>query len=76
MSTSKGSCGVSSGTFSCGSGVSATTFTAVSSGGSLLVAYSGSTAFTSDGTPSGTTVYNVYTGSSHSVDFNLAIVST
>lgn len=76
MFSSKGNCGVSSGKLTCGSGVTSSTFTAVTSGGSLLLSYSGSTAFTSDGTPSGTTVYPVYTGSSHSQGYSLAIVST
>lgn len=76
MTTSKGSCGVSSGALTCGSGVTASTFSAVTSGGSLLLAYSGSTAWTSDGTPSGSTVYPVYTGSARSLDYTLVIGST
>ncbi|KAK7695044.1 hypothetical protein QCA50_002232 [Cerrena zonata] len=75
MSTSKGNCGVSGGQLTCASGVSASTFSAVSSGGNLLLAFSGSTAFTSDATPSGTTQQTVFTGSSHAVDFTLSIVS-
>jgi ribonuclease T2 len=75
MTSSKGACGVSGGALACGSGVSAGTFTAVSSGGSLLVAYGGSTAFTSDATPSGTTVATVYAGSARSVDYSLVIAA-
>jgi hypothetical protein len=76
MSSSKGACGISSGGFSCGSGVSASTFTAVGdAAGDLLVAYQGSTAFSSSGTPSGSTVEAVHTGSSQSVDFTLVISS-
>ncbi|KIP11112.1 hypothetical protein PHLGIDRAFT_64365 [Phlebiopsis gigantea 11061_1 CR5-6] len=75
MSTSKGNCGVSSGSLTCGSGVTASTFSAVSSSGSLLLAYSGSTSWTSDASPSGTTQETVYTGTSHSVDYTIAIVS-
>ncbi|KAH8099754.1 ribonuclease T2 [Cristinia sonorae] len=76
MSTSKGSCGVSSGQLICGSGVSASTFSAQTSGSNLLLAFGGSTAFTSDGTPSGSTQETVFTGSGHSVDFTISIVST
>ncbi|KAF5312893.1 hypothetical protein D9619_002612 [Psilocybe cf. subviscida] len=76
MTSSKGNCGVSGGTFACGSGVASTTFTAVSSGGNLLLASGGSTAFSSDGIPSGSTVFPVFTGSSHSSDFTLSIVSS
>ncbi|EPQ60442.1 RNase Gf29 [Gloeophyllum trabeum ATCC 11539] len=77
MSTSKGKCAVSGGTLTCGSSVSfASTFSAVSSGGNLLLAYGGSTAWTADATPSGTTQETVYTGSSHSEDITLSIVST
>ncbi|KAF7337842.1 RNase Gf29 [Mycena venus] len=41
MTSSKGNCGVSSGTFACGSGVSLTSFSAVTSGSSLLLASGG-----------------------------------
>ncbi|KAF9055930.1 ribonuclease T2 [Panaeolus papilionaceus] len=76
MTSSKGNCGVSGGTFACGSGVSLTTFSAVQSGGQLLLASGGSTAFTSDGVPSGTTAFTVFTGSSHANDYALSIVSS
>ncbi|KAI0718938.1 ribonuclease T2 [Cerioporus squamosus] len=76
MSTSKGSCGVSGGQLTCGSGVSATKFSAVTSGSSLLLAVSGSTAFSSDATPSGTAQETVFTGSSHSKTYTLSIVSS
>ncbi|KAK7465444.1 hypothetical protein VKT23_005422 [Stygiomarasmius scandens] len=76
MTSSKGKCGVSGGTFACGSGVASTTFSAVSSGGSLLLASGGSTAFSSDGVPSGSTVFNVFTGSSHSQEYTLSIVGS
>lgn len=76
MSTSKGNCGVSSGQLTCGSGVTASTFSAVSSGGKLLLVFSGSTAFTSDGTPSGTDQETVFTGSSHAADYTLSIVAS
>lgn len=76
MSTSKGKCAVSSGTLTCGSGVSsASTFSAVSSGGTLLLAFEGSTAFTSDSTPSGTDQETVFTGSAHSKDYTIEIVA-
>ncbi|THH26971.1 hypothetical protein EUX98_g7221 [Antrodiella citrinella] len=75
MSTSKGNCGVSGGTLSCGSGVSASTFSAQTSGGNLLLASGGSTAFTSDSAPSGSTQETVFTGSGHSTDFTISIVS-
>ncbi|KAJ3567341.1 hypothetical protein NP233_g6430 [Leucocoprinus birnbaumii] len=74
MKSSKGNCGVSGGQFTCGSGVSLTSFSAVSSGGSLLLASGGSTSFSSDGLPSGTTVYSVYTGSSHSQSYTLQLL--
>nr|GAT55724.1 ribonuclease T2 [Mycena chlorophos] len=76
MTSSKGDCGVSGGVFACGSGVSSTTFTAVSSGGDLLLASGGSTAFSSDATPSGETVETVYTGSGHAEGYTLTITST
>ncbi|KAJ3477064.1 hypothetical protein NLI96_g10720 [Meripilus lineatus] len=77
MSTSKGKCAVQSGQLTCGSGVStASSFSAVTSGSKLLLAFSGSTAFTSDSTPSGTVQQTVFTGSSHSVDYTISIVST
>ncbi|KAH9897871.1 ribonuclease T2 [Cubamyces lactineus] len=76
MSTSKGNCGVSSGKLTCGSGVSSSKFSAVASGSNLLLAYSGSTEFSSDDTPSGTDQETVYIGSSHSKKFTLNIVSS
>lgn len=76
MSTSKGSCGVSGGQLTCGSGVSSSTFSAVSSGGDLLLAFDGSTSWTSDSTPSGDTQESVFTGTGHASDYTLAIVST
>nr|BAD90810.1 RNase Gf29 [Grifola frondosa]BAD90811.1 RNase Gf29 [Grifola frondosa] len=76
MTTSKGNCGVSSGTLKCGSGVSLSTFSAVSSGSDLLLGFQGSTAFSSDSTPSGTDQEPVFTGSSHSKTYTLAIVAS
>ncbi|PPR01915.1 hypothetical protein CVT24_001254 [Panaeolus cyanescens] len=76
MTSSKGNCGVSGGTLTCGSGVSLTTFSAVQSGGQLLLASGGSTSFSSDGLPSGTTVFTVFTGSSHSNVYTLSILSS
>ncbi|KAJ4474301.1 ribonuclease Le37 [Lentinula aciculospora] len=76
MTSSKGSCGVSGGELTCGSGVSATSFTAVSSGGNLLLASGGSTAFSSTAVPNGETVETVFTGSSKAQAYTLAIVST
>ncbi|KAH8203658.1 hypothetical protein TruAng_002188 [Truncatella angustata] len=72
LTSSKGNCGLSSGLFTCGSGVTATVFTA---SGSNLAA-SGSTAFSSDSTPSGSVQGKVYTGSTHSVTLTLAWEST
>lgn len=46
----------------------------VSSSGHLLLASGGSTAWTSDTTPSGTDAMKVYTGSSRDADFTLSIV--
>ncbi|KAF8899056.1 ribonuclease T2-like protein [Infundibulicybe gibba] len=76
MTSSKGNCGVSSGTFACGSGVALTSFSAVTSGGNLLLASGGSTTFSSDGNPSGATVFTVFTGSSHSQSYTLSIVGS
>ncbi|KAJ7481046.1 RNase Gf29 [Mycena galericulata] len=76
MKSSKGNCGVSSGELVCGSSVSSTTFSAVSSGGQLLLASGGSTAWSSDSLPSGSTVSSVFSGSSHADDYTLSIVST
>ncbi|KAI0695632.1 ribonuclease T2 [Cytidiella melzeri] len=76
MSTSKGPCAMSGGSLTCGSGVSASTFSAVQSGSSLLLASGGSTAFTSDKVPSGTTVETVFSGSGHDEDYTISIVST
>ncbi|KAJ6556442.1 RNase Gf29 [Mycena capillaripes] len=69
-------CGVSNGELTCGSGVSLGTFTAVQSGSQLLLASGGSTAFSSDGVPSGETVFSVFPGSSHANAYTLAIVAT
>ncbi|KAF5348095.1 hypothetical protein D9757_013743 [Collybiopsis confluens] len=60
MTSSKGSCGVSGGTLACGSGVTATTFSAATSGGNLF----------------GETVETVFTGTGQSQLYTLAIVST
>ncbi|KAJ7137929.1 ribonuclease [Mycena epipterygia] len=76
MTSSKGNCGVSGGTFACGSGVSLTSFSAVTSGSTLLLASGGSTDWSSDGVPSGETVFDVFTGSGHADDYTLSIVST
>ncbi|EKM84050.1 hypothetical protein AGABI1DRAFT_32412 [Agaricus bisporus var. burnettii JB137-S8] len=76
MKSSKGDCGLSGGMFKCGSGVSSTTFSAKSSDGSLLLASGGSTSFSSDGIPSGTTVFDVYMGSSHGQQYTLEIIGS
>ena len=55
--------------------MSATTFAAVTSGGSLLLATGGSTAWSSDGTPSGTVQEAVFAGSGHGTTFTISIVS-
>ncbi|TGJ87193.1 hypothetical protein E0Z10_g1606 [Xylaria hypoxylon] len=66
LSSSKGSCGVVSGAFTCASGVSATVFTAV--GGKL--AYGGATTFYASVVPTGSTQATVYTASNtYSVTF-------
>ncbi|KAH8599738.1 ribonuclease T2-like protein [Bisporella sp. PMI_857] len=59
LKSSKGNCAISSGTFSCASGLTATVFTA--SGGKL--AYNGATTFYAAAIPSGTTQQTVYTTS-------------
>ncbi|CZR56972.1 related to ribonucleases [Phialocephala subalpina] len=66
LKSSKGSCGISSDTFTCASGVTATVFTA-SNG---LLAYNGATTFYATAVPSGSTQATVYTSSqSVSVEF-------
>ncbi|CAK1365461.1 unnamed protein product [Cercospora beticola] len=67
LKSSKGSCGISSGVFSCGSGVPSTIFTA---DGNTLQA-SGSGDFSADSVPSGSTQVKVYTGTDHSVDVTI-----
>ncbi|KAJ7161258.1 ribonuclease [Mycena crocata] len=75
LTSSKGSCGVSGGVFACGSGLSST-FSTVTSGSLLLLAYNGGTSFSSDAVPSGSTVYAVNTGSGDDEVYTLSIVST
>jgi hypothetical protein len=41
-----------------------------------LLTYSGSTSFTGDSVPSGTTQVTVYSGTSHAQDITLSIVSS
>lgn len=66
MYTSKGDCGVVSGAISCGSSVSAGTFTVVDG----LLAYDGDTTFYASEVPSGSEQADVYTSSkSYSVTF-------
>ncbi|KAI5120848.1 hypothetical protein M0805_007035 [Coniferiporia weirii] len=76
MKSSKGSCGVSDEMFSCGGDVVGSTFSAISSGGNLLLAFSGSASFTSGSTPSGEAQETVFTGSGRGQDFTLVISST
>ncbi|KAJ7302122.1 ribonuclease [Mycena albidolilacea] len=76
MTSSKGNCGVGGGTFVCGSGVSLTSFSAITSGSCLLLASGGSTEWSSDGVPSDTTVFPVFAGSDHAQEYTLFIVST
>ncbi|KAI9843775.1 MAG: ribonuclease T2-like [Sclerophora amabilis] len=59
LTSSKGACGISSGEFKCGSGISSTTFT--NADGSL--AFDGSATFYADAKPSGQTQATVYTAS-------------
>ncbi|KAI1312017.1 ribonuclease T2-like protein [Xylaria venustula] len=66
LKSSKGTCGIVSGTFSCGSGVSATVFSAVSG----KLAYNGGTTFYASVVPTGSTQATVYTSSkSYTVSF-------
>ncbi|WPH04335.1 ribonuclease t2-like protein [Acrodontium crateriforme] len=64
LKSSKGSCGISNGAFTCGSSVSATVFGTDSSGQD--VEFNGSPNFYADSVPSGSTQVTVYTSSSHS----------
>ncbi|EJD37105.1 ribonuclease T2 [Auricularia subglabra TFB-10046 SS5] len=75
LTTSKGPCAVSSSTLTCASGNSASVFTAVSSGGKTLLAFNGSTTFSSDAVPSGTTQQKVFVGSGHSQTYQLVVAS-
>ncbi|KAG8965755.1 ribonuclease T2-like [Tulasnella sp. 419] len=76
LTSSKGKCAIVSGALSCDSSVSsATVFTATSSSGKLLLTYGGSTAFTADSVPSGTTQVTLYSGSARSQDVTLAIIA-
>ncbi|KAK4611702.1 Ribonuclease T2-like [Fulvia fulva] len=68
LKSSKGNCGVVSGEFTCGSGVTSTVFT----GEGNTLEYSGSTAFSTDSTPSGSTQAKVYPGSSKATKFTIA----
>ncbi|KAI1422029.1 ribonuclease T2-like protein [Xylaria sp. FL1777] len=66
LKSSKGTCGVVSGAFTCGSGVSATVFNAVSG----KLAYNGASTFYASVVPTGTTQATVYTSSkTYSVSF-------
>ncbi|EIM92893.1 ribonuclease T2 [Stereum hirsutum FP-91666 SS1] len=77
MKSSKGLCAVQSGELTCASSISTgTSFSAVTSGSNLLLAVGGSTAFSSSAVPSGDTQETVFTGSSESQKFTLALVST
>ncbi|KAJ6531081.1 ribonuclease [Mycena capillaripes] len=76
MTSSKGNCGVSAGTFACGIGVSLTSFSAITNGTSLLLASDNSTEWSSDGVPSGQIVFPVFTGSNHAHPYTLSIIST
>lgn len=62
LASSKGNCGVVSGALVCGSGVTATVFTAM--GGNL--AASGSTSWSADKVPTGSIQVSLYTGSGRS----------
>nr|VWO94283.1 Ribonuclease T2 [Ganoderma boninense] len=76
MTSSKGSCGVGSdSSLSCGSGQSST-FSAVSSGGKLLLAYQGSTSWSADSVPSGSDQETVYADGGHDETITFAIVSS
>ncbi|KIY42947.1 RNase Gf29 [Fistulina hepatica ATCC 64428] len=80
MTSSEGNCGMSDRELTCGSSVTATSCALpnyddfqVTSGDYLLLANDDKTAWCSSGTPSGETVYDVYTGSLRSVDYVLSI---
>lgn len=68
LKSSKGNCGVVSGVFTCGSGVSSTSFTAVDG----KLAAGGNTAWSADSTASGTTQQKVYAGGDHSSKFSIS----
>ncbi|ESK90948.1 ribonuclease t2 [Moniliophthora roreri MCA 2997] len=72
MTSSKGSCGMNGESFACGNGITTTTFSAEAICCWLL---GGSTAFSSDGVPSGTTAFQVFAGSGHSQGYTLSIVA-
>ncbi|KAJ7293013.1 ribonuclease [Mycena rebaudengoi] len=74
LTSSKGSCGVSEGVFACGSGDSSS-FSAVSSGKSILLASNGDLNFSSDFVPSGSTVSAVNVGANSKEVYTLSIIS-
>ncbi|KAG8893106.1 ribonuclease T2-like, partial [Tulasnella sp. 403] len=72
LTSSKGPCAVTSSGLSCSSTNTATVFTSTTSGSNILLTYSGSTAFTADSVPSGTTQVTLYPGSDRAQDITLA----
>ncbi|CAK5277098.1 unnamed protein product [Mycena citricolor] len=76
MTTSKGSCGVSGGQLACGSGASTTSFSLVSSGGSLLLASDGSTDWSSSNTPSGQVQEAVFSGTGQGISYTLEVIGS
>ena len=56
--------------------MSASTFSAVSQGGQLLLAFGGSTNWSADNTPSGSDQETLYAGADHDATTTLAIVSS
>ncbi|KAF2121946.1 ribonuclease M [Lophiotrema nucula] len=67
LTSSKGKCGVVSGALSCGSGVTATAFTAVNG----QLAAGGNAAWSADAVASGSTQETVYAGTGHASTVNI-----
>ncbi|KAG8887304.1 ribonuclease T2-like [Tulasnella sp. 332] len=74
LKSSKGLCAVTSSGLSCASTITTgTIFTAINSGGNLLLAYSGSTSWSGSAVPSGTTQITLFSGTSQSQDVTLVL---
>ncbi|KAI0766685.1 ribonuclease T2 [Trametes elegans] len=72
MSTSKGECGISDEQLACGDSVGTLAFSAVTSSGSMLISFSGTTESSSDKIPSGSAQETVFADGDHSMQYILS----